>query len=647
MINIKNIFSILTILYCSILTAQTDMNIPVKGICIYIDYPDAPIDVSPTNLKDMFNDMNYQDPNINRSFRKYWHQETRRNFDIQHDIFYYTAPMPSSHYEGLQWFEGIELWREALEWVIANNPDYNWEDLSKWSAEDPFNKEIPTQFEGAIKSVIILSSVWGPAGLGAAHYPSWNLSNGQQIGTIQGSILQAPWHPTINLFVLFHESGHSLFNLPDTYDYDASSAGTAKYSLMSAQGPDVEPVGAPFIYQHNWGYVKEPEEGTHTFTLPADGDTIVVLKNIHDPNEFFAIEARKNSTLGNSLFPVPIGLLIWHSDLKVHSHNTLEDATRYAHYKHSIIQKDGLFELENSQTDPIINAGDIYLTGDIFNDTTTPNANWWSGESSGIEVKDIVIIDEDHVQFTVSISAIHEEHHDFIPKDNWTLISETPSQFGYDGSKAFDDDLTTYYHVPFGNSEARPHELIIDLGDNYELNEFYYTANDNFSPPWEGRIKDYELYFSMDGLNWGSPIAKEQFFQTQYRQYELFSSEVTRYVKFSALNSYLDDERTSISEIDFRGKLAATSNTHETDSDKYYSVKLSPNPVYDFLKIEGMGKKNTIKIFNSIGYLIAEEKNISNSILIDTRSYPTGMLFLSIYDQSNRLLNNYKVLKIN
>ncbi|MFT5386404.1 MAG: M6 family metalloprotease-like protein [Saprospiraceae bacterium] len=641
------IFGILTLVNYSVLIGQTNMNIPIKGICIYIDYPDAPIDVSPTQLDSMLNHMDFQSPVINRSFRKYWHQETRRNFDVQHDIFYYTAPMPATFYEGLQWFDGIQLWRDALEWVIANNPNYNWNDLSKWSTTDPFNKERPTAFEGAIKSVMVISSVWGPAGVGAAHFPSWNLSNGETVGTIQGSILQAPWHSTVNLFVLFHESGHSLFNLPDIYDYDASSGGAAKYSLMSAQGPDVEPVGAPFLYQHNWGYVKEPEEGTHTFTLPADGDTIVVIKNIHDPKEFFALEIRKNSTLGNSLFPVPIGLLIWHSDLKVHTHNTLENATRYAHYKHSVVQKDGLFELENSGPNPPINAGDIYLPGDVFNDATTPNANWWSGESSGFEVKDILLIGDSLVQFTVVISEVHEEHYDLIPKDNWALISQAPSQFGFDGGKAFDDDLSTYYHVPFGSSEPRPHELVIDLGTDYEIAEFYYTANDNFSPPWEGRIKDYELHFSMNGVDWGTPIVAEQFFQTPYKQYALFSNEVTRYVKFSALNSYLDDERTSIAEIDFRGKESTVTYIKETDSGIVRLINFSPNPISDFLKIERLEKNGTIKIFSPIGSLLKEVKNADHSILINTGSYPTGILIVSVYDEFNRHISSKKILKIN
>ena len=80
--------------------------------------------------------------------------------------------------------------------------------------------------------------------------------------------------------------------------------------------------------------------------LPADGDTVIRIANPHDPNEFFALEARKNTTLGNSLFPAPLGLLVWHVDRKVYSGNDLETRTRYEHYTYVVVQKEGLFELE-------------------------------------------------------------------------------------------------------------------------------------------------------------------------------------------------------------------------------------------------------------------------------------------------------------
>lgn len=188
--------------------------------------------------------------------------------------------------------------------------------------------------------------------------------------------------------------------------------------------------------------------------------------------------------------------------------------------------------------------------------------------------------------------------------------------------------------------------MLIDLGADYEITEFYYTANDNYSPPWEGRIKDYELYFSLDAINWGTPVVAEQFFQSPYRQYELLTSEVVRYVKFHALNSYYEDERTSVAEIDFRGRVPLPSNTLETNVSTMNQIKFSPNPVSNFLKIEGLEGNGSIRVFSPIGLLIGEVKYTDSFVLMDMTSYPSGVLMISIFDVSNVQISSKKILKV-
>ena len=84
--------------------------------------------------------------------------------------------------------------------------------------------------------MMVISSKWGPLGVGAAHGPNWTLSNGVRVNTIYGSVLKAPWDNTpVNLFMTLHESGHGIFGFPDTYDTDQGaehSGGTGFYSLM-------------------------------------------------------------------------------------------------------------------------------------------------------------------------------------------------------------------------------------------------------------------------------------------------------------------------------------------------------------------------------------------------------------------------------
>ena len=471
--------------------------------------------------------------------------------------------------------------------------------------------------------------------------PQWTLSNGVFIGKVQGSTLQRPWDNGLNLFTASHEHFHSIFNIPDTYDRDASSGGTGKYTVMSSQGPDVEPIGAPFLIQHNWAYIKEPTYGTQTFILPADGDTVIKISNPHDPNEFFALEARKNTTLGNSLFPAPLGLLLWHADKKGSSGNDLENRTRYEHYTYSIEQKDGLFELETAGPNQVFNIGDIYMPGDSFTDNSIPNAHWWAGETSGVKINNIQFIGNDRIQVTVEIAPLHKDHFAFIPKTNWTIVSETPAQNGFDATKVLDNDSLTYYHVSFSSTEPRPHEVTIDMGTNYNVNEFYYNANNNFAPPWEGRIKDYELSFSTDGINWGAAVVSEQFFRTAYRQYALFPEQTARYVKFSAINSHNNDSRTSIAELNLRGNnFALAIKDHE-----HTSYSIYPNPAEDYVTIKGLGGVNTLTLFSSTGQVLRTIYSTGSSDRINLSGLTSGVYNLTIQNEKEGTLVTKKIFK--
>ncbi|MBT5424950.1 MAG: T9SS type A sorting domain-containing protein [Bacteroidetes bacterium] len=607
----------------------TDSNIRYKGIAIYIDYPDVPAWIDAERLDSLINGVNYQEEGASRSWRKYWYEQSRRNIDFTHDIFFYTAPQNSTYYESITWQEGILLWKNALEWIIANNPNYDWRSLS--ICDDNFDQGM----KGGLLSVMIISSKWGPKGVGASHGPRWTLSNGIKINNLQGAVLKSPWDTApVNLFMTLHETGHDIFAFPDTYDTDGGtdhSSGTGFYSLMSGGKPDVEPIGGPFLAQYNWGYIVEPVSGANTITLRADGDSVLVFRNPYDPNEYFTIEARKKNTIGNSLFPVDIGLLIWHTDSKVSTSNRLSDMTPSKHYRHAIEQADGLFQLEKLRTHQG-NRGNIFVPGKSFTNSTVPDSKWWDGRSSGFEITDIQIIGADQIQFDVTIQDPPSRFPE-IPQSAWRLISATPSQYGYSPSKAFDGDKSTYYHVPWGNTHPRPHEIVIDLGQLYVINEFNYQANTNTVSPWEGRIADYNLYLSEDGIEWGNPVVSGQFFYTGLNQYSLFQNSTGRYVKFEAINSWLwdasqTDVRTSIAEINFRGTTPASKAISSSIGE--ISFNIFPNPVGNELIVESTSiYECLIKIYNLNGSLL-KTKAFRESTILDVANLSPGMYIIKL-----------------
>jgi hypothetical protein len=607
---------------------KTDANIPYKGISIYIDYPDAPALVKSDQLDSLLNGVLYQEVGVERTFRKYWYEQTRRNIDIHQDVFFYTAPLPSTYYDTIGWQKGILLWKDALEWVITNNPTYNWSSLNRDGND-------------GLLSVMIISSKWGPAGVGGGHWPNWTLSNGVKVTRIYGSVLKAPWDTATNIFMTLHESGHGIFLFPDTYDTEYNSGGTSFYTLMSGGKNDVEPIGGPFSVQQNWGYIIEPGPGTHTITLKADGDSVVVLRNLHDSLEFFTIEARKQSTRGNSLFPVDLGLLIWHSDTKVSTSNTLQDRTPLKHYAHSIEQADGLYELE-ADINIGGNKGDIYLPGNSFNDSSAPNTKWWDNSISGIDINNIKLIGTDKISITVTVPNPHTDHYPEISQTGWKLVSAPTSQLGYEATNAFDGDINTYYHIPWGNNFPRPHEIVIDLGKAYSINEFYYNANKNNVPPYEGRIEDYKVYISEDAENWGVEVASGKFFLTGIKQYVLFANKTGRYLKLSAETSFNNDVRTSIAEINLRGFDPASQNISNNILDGGY--KIYPNPATELLNIDMSNiTETTVELYNLEGeLLLTKAVNESTTLNVEELSRDIYIVIM----KRPGVINVFKFIKI-
>jgi hypothetical protein len=303
--------------------------------------------------------------------------------------------------------------------------------------------------------------------------------------------------------------------------------------------------------------------------------------------------------------------------------------TPLKHYRNSIEQADGRFELERSATNRG-NIGDIYLPGKTFSPDSKPDTKWWDGLASGIQVTEIQFAGTDHISFTVTVPepAIRLPE---IAQTEWRLVSAPPSQNGYQGFKAFDGNLNTYYHVPWGNSSPRPHEMIIDLGQEYLINEFYYTANTNWTAPWEGRVADYQVFLSSDGLDWGAPVASGTFFYTELTQYCLFAGSTGRYLKFSCMNSWLGDGtqtdiRTSIAELNLRGsKMPSGITDSETCA---IGLSLYPNPVNDVLNVQTTGTKETVvSIYNLNGKLLIT-KTIAGPAGIDVSGLPAGFYLI-------------------
>ena len=94
----------------------------------------------------------------------------------------------------------------------------------------------------------------------------------------------------------------------------------------------------------------------------------------------------------------------------------------------------------------------------------------------------------------------------FVDKSLWSVVSVSSEQGGSEKAEnAIDGDVSTIWHTQYGSVEPKcPHEIVVDMGKTYAVNEFIYQPRTGSS---NGRIKRYEVYFSDSAVNWGAPAA--------------------------------------------------------------------------------------------------------------------------------------------
>ena len=142
-----------------------------------------------------------------------------------------------------------------------------------------------------------------------------------------------------------------------------------------------------------------------------------------------------------------------------------------------------------------------------------------------------------------------------IPQTGWTLKSvDSQELVGENGSarNGFDGDVRTIWHTQWKAASPRhPHRIEIDLGTVHDLNGFQYLPRQDGGV--NGRVKDYALYVSRDGVNWGSAVARGMFPNNAKQQDVLFAQTEGRYVRFEALSEVNGRPWTSVAELKLLG----------------------------------------------------------------------------------------------
>jgi hypothetical protein len=188
-----------------------------------------------------------------------------------------------------------------------------------------------------------------------------------------------------------HENGHMLCNWPDLYDYQFDSYGIGRFCLMCDMASATNPVEPCAFLKYAAGWTTTTLLTTHQTDLPlptrqqSGQNLIYKFEHPTKSNEYFLIENRQKTGRDQAL--PDSGLALWHIDTD--GSNDFEQQTSTEHYKVTLVQADGRWDLEYGN-----NRGD---STDLWKSPTyvtcgpnsNPNTNWWDGSSSSLGVSQI------------------------------------------------------------------------------------------------------------------------------------------------------------------------------------------------------------------------------------------------------------------
>jgi M6 family metalloprotease-like protein len=349
------------------------------GLCLLIDFSDAPATIQREEVERFCNQPGYNGFGNSGSVFDYFNDNSIGRCRYTSIVApYYRAQKPKTYYTDRtipQPQRAYELMNEAIAFHRANGFDF-----SALTADNQgFVFAMNVYYAGPVTNNWA-EGLWPHAyhlGSAVALSPNQKLYDYQF--TAMGSEL------TLGTFC--HENGHMLCDYPDLYDYGYESSGVGAYCLMCAGG-NISPknpvqISAYLKRLSGWARSQTALEHGRQVTLAAGSNDFALFSR--GGREYFLIENRQKS--GRDFALPDEGLAIWHVDED--GDNSNEQMTAASHYELSLMQADGLFQLERDGRN-LGDSGDLYAGAAArFSDDTTPSSKWWNGTASNLTIDQI------------------------------------------------------------------------------------------------------------------------------------------------------------------------------------------------------------------------------------------------------------------
>ncbi|PIF01803.1 MAG: beta-galactosidase, partial [Paludibacter sp.] len=145
-------------------------------------------------------------------------------------------------------------------------------------------------------------------------------------------------------------------------------------------------------------------------------------------------------------------------------------------------------------------------------------------------------------------STYHFDKIEYIPLTVVYASSEEVRANG-NASNLVDNNEESIWHTAYSVTVSKyPHWVDFDAGDKRTIKGFVYLPRQSGGN--NGNVKEYEIYISQDGKNWGTPIIKSSFANNRDEKKVLFKKPVkARYIRFTALSAQNEQDFASGSEF--------------------------------------------------------------------------------------------------
>jgi M6 family metalloprotease-like protein len=349
------------------------------GLCLLIDFSDSPATINAAEVEKFCNQPGYNGFGNHGSVSDFFRDNSLGRCRYTNIVApYYRALHPKTHYTNPAIPYGqraVELINEALTFHKANGFDFS---------------PLTVDNEGFVYAMNVyyagpVTNNWRKGLWPHAHHlgSPVPLGPGKSAFDYQFTAIGAE----LELGTFCHENGHMLCDYPDLYDYGDESSGVGGFCLMCA-GNNVNeknpiPISAYLKRLSGWAGNVIPLEHDRQVTLNAGSNDFALYSR--NGREYFLIENRQRT--GRDAALPDEGLAIWHIDED--GDNSSEQMTSASHYELSLMQADGLFQLER-QRGQMGDAGDLFAgPGARFADGSSPHSKWWNGSASNLIIEQI------------------------------------------------------------------------------------------------------------------------------------------------------------------------------------------------------------------------------------------------------------------